>query len=61
MTHKDVVKFIQHNLVHIHRDSGEIEYTDCNGCNIVIGFCDDVYEAINRAIVSERKKIEIIY
>ncbi|MDH5572585.1 MAG: hypothetical protein OEY89_12535 [Gammaproteobacteria bacterium] len=61
ITPAEVKAFIQDNLTHINRDSGEIEWVDKNGNNMETGFSDDVYEAINKAILIERETIEIIY
>lgn len=61
VTPEEVKEFIQHNLVYINRDAGCIDYVDKNGNNMEEGFSKDVYEAINKAVLSERKRKLIVY
>lgn len=61
VTPEEVKNFIQNNLTYINRMGGEIEWVDINGCNMTTGFSRDVYTAINKAIVEERKNERVIY
>ena len=61
VTTEEVKDFIKNKLTYINRSAGSIDYVDKNGCNMEEGFGDDVYEAINNAILSERKIKEIVY
>ena len=61
VTQEEVKAFIQDNLTYINRSAGEIEWVDKNGCNMSEGFSRDVYTAINKAILVERKIDRVIY
>lgn len=61
VTPEEVKEFIQDKLVYINRTSGDIEYRDADGDNYEQGFKKDVYEAINKAILIERKSKPVVY
>ena len=61
VTSEEVKSFIQNNLTFINRSAGEIEYVNKNGDNYDEGFNENVYEAINAAILKERKVKLIVY
>lgn len=61
VTPEEVKSFVQNNLVYINHQAGEIEWVDKNGNNMEEGFDQDVYEAINKAVLVERETEEIIY
>lgn len=61
VTPEEVKNFIQNNLTYINRNAGEIEYTNKNGDNYEEGFHENVYEAINAAILRERKIKLVVY
>lgn len=61
VTPEEVKEFIQNNLTYINRSAGCIDYVDKNGNNLEEEFGDDVYEAINKAILAERKRTLIVY
>ena len=61
VTPEEVKGFIKDNLTYINRIGGEIEWVDKNGCNMSEGFSIDVYTAINKAILAERKIERVIY
>lgn len=61
VTSEEVKLFIQDNLTFINRSAGCIDYVDKNGCNMEEGFSKDPYEAINKAILAERKNVLVVY
>lgn len=61
VTSEEVKYFIQNNLTYINRSAGCIDYVGKNGCNMEMGFAENVYDAINKAILFERKTHLVVY
>ncbi len=61
VTPEEVKEFIQDKLIYINRSAGCLDYMDKNGNNMEEEFSDDVYEAINKAIIAERNRTPIVY
>lgn len=61
ITLEEVEDFIQNKLTYINRNAGEIGYVNKNGDNCNEGFNRNVHEAINAAILKERKIELMVY